>query len=107
MTVIIYTIDDDRHLLDGSHVIDAMLLNALVVPTRHAWFEAQLPSRHRVHDLLGRDNGMRKKRIVDHRRLITVAPDRMTRPRRRVGDDAHFETLLDQVAQVRLDTHIG
>jgi hypothetical protein len=36
MTVIIYAIDDDRHLLDESHVIDAMLLIALVVPTRDA-----------------------------------------------------------------------
>src|SRR5262249_36455599 len=49
---------------------------------------------------------MCEKTIVDHRRLVTVTPDRMPGSGRRVLDDGNLEALLEELAQMRLDAHI-
>src|SRR5690242_7421740 len=49
---------------------------------------------------------MCEKREVDERRRVAVAPLRMSRRRRRVFCDGYFEALLEQIAEVRFDTHV-
>src|SRR6516162_2172522 len=50
---------------------------------------------------------MREKLIIDHGGLISVAPDRMPWPGGRVLDHGDLEALLNELAQMRLDAHIG
>src|SRR5262249_34697922 len=48
-----------------------------------------------------------EKSVVDHRRLITVTPFRMTRSGGGVLDDSNLETLLEKLAQMGFDADIG
>ena len=49
---------------------------------------------------------MREKLIVDDRGLVTITPDRVTRTGHRVLDDGNLKALLDQLTQMRFDTHV-
>src|ERR1700737_1546069 len=56
-------------------------------------------SLHAPDRFVGRPHGVGKKSIVDHRRLVTVAPDRMPGAGGRVLDDGYLETLFKQLPQ--------
>jgi len=47
-----------------------------------------------------------EKRKVDERRSITVTPLWVSRSRGRFLNDDDFETLFEQIAQVRFHTHV-
>jgi hypothetical protein len=49
---------------------------------------------------------MGEKAIVDQRRLVTVAPFRMTGARGGILDHGDFESVLEEFAQVGLDTDV-
>ena len=49
---------------------------------------------------------MGEKSIVDHRRLIAVAPFGMAGAGGRVLDDGDFESALEKLAQMRFDAHV-
>ena len=61
---------------------------------------------HRRDGLVRRPDRVCEKRVVDERRGIPVAPFRMLGRSRRIFDDCYLESLLDQLAQVRFDTHV-
>ena len=50
---------------------------------------------------------MGEKSVVDHRRLVTVAPDRMARSGGRVLNDSHLETPFEKLTQVRLNAYVS
>ena len=50
---------------------------------------------------------MCEKRIVNHRGLVAIAPNRVAGSRGRIGDNENFKSLLEQVAQMGFYAHIG
>src|SRR5215469_3882768 len=49
---------------------------------------------------------MSKKLIIDHGRLITVAPDRMPRSGSGVSYDRNFKALFEKLAQMGFDADV-
>ena len=47
-----------------------------------------------------------RERIVNHRGLVAIAPNRVAGSRSRIGDNEKFKSLLDQVAQMGFYAHI-
>ena len=61
---------------------------------------------HARDRFVGRPNGMSEKSVIDHRRLIAVAPLRVTRSSGRVLDHGDLETLFEKVAQMGFDADV-
>src|SRR5581483_7663199 len=61
---------------------------------------------HGVDRLVGGQHGVCEKREVDERRCVSVTPFGMARRCSRVFCNDDFETLLEQFAQMRFDTHV-
>jgi len=57
-------------------------------------------SFHRSHDFVGSHHAVREKRIVDHRRLISVAPNGMTRSGSGIANNMYLEALFEQITQM-------
>ena len=74
--------------------------------TRSLWVEHRLSLPQSHHNLVCRQNRVCEKRKVDERRRIAVAPFGVSRAGGRVLRDGDLETLLEQIAQVRFDTHV-
>jgi hypothetical protein len=66
-----------------------------------------LTTRHRLDSFVRGPDRVGKKRVINERRRIAVAPFGVFWRRRSVLRDGHFEPLLEQCAQVRFDAHIG
>src|SRR5258708_11021141 len=66
------------------------------------------PSRslHAPDRFFGRPHGMGEKSKVDHRRLVTVAPNWMPRAGGRVLDDGDLEAPFKQLPQGRFDAYV-
>ena len=62
---------------------------------------------YRLDRFIGCPDRVGEKRIVNERRRIAVAPLGVLWRSRRIFCDGHFETLLEQFAQVRFDAHVG
>src|SRR5271166_1223020 len=61
---------------------------------------------HAIDRFVGRPHRMCEKLVIDDRRLIAVAPYRMPRSSGCVLDYCNLEALLDEIAQMGLDTHV-
>ena len=62
---------------------------------------------HGLNGVVGRQDCIRQKTIVDDRRLVAVAQLGVPGSRRRVLDHGDLENLLEQLPQVALDTEVG
>jgi hypothetical protein len=61
---------------------------------------------HRFHHVVRCQHRVCEKREVDERCRVTVAPLGMARGGSRILYNGNFETLLEQITQVRFDTHV-
>src|SRR5882762_7192075 len=66
-----------------------------------------LTALHRLYGFLGRQYSVCERSEIDKGGRIAIAPFVVLWSRRRIFCDGYLEALLEQLAQVRFDAHVG